>query len=239
MVGKGNVRYTIVTPTICRPSLLRLCRSIDEQTQSDWEHLVVIDMPRNRLAKNQREVIASIPTKASRSYSYCDRKHNNYGHTCRHHGWEHATGEYVLYIDDDDYLADRDVLNTLDTVTDPWAVFPVLRHGNVFLNLPPGLGNTGTGMFIHKREIGRWPDMDCYGADGAFIEELKQRHRYQVVNSRPLVIQPKSSCGVSNAESWLGDKLAKLQGRYLARNAKSPMNGRKRKENNVRRDKHV
>lgn len=204
------MRYTIVTPTICRPSLLRLCGSIDCQTQTDWEHLVVIDVPGDQMTKTQRDIIASLPLRKNRSYSYCDRRHNNYGHSCRHDVWERSKGDYIFYVDDDDYLADTDVLRELDSVNEPWAIFPVLRHRKLFFNLPPGYQKTGTGMFIHKREIGRWPDSDSYDADGSFVEELKRRFAYQVVTSRPLVIQPKSSAGISNAENWSGDKLAKL-----------------------------
>jgi hypothetical protein len=207
------MRYTIVTPTICRRSLLRLCGSIDEQTQSDWEHLIVVDMPRDRMTKNQRQIVASIPQRKNRSYTYCDRRHKNYGHTCRHEIWERAQADYIFYLDDDDYLADRDVLKELDCVAEPWAVFPVLRHGNVFFNLPPGIGNTGTGMFIHRREFGRWPDSDLYEADGSFVEEMVQKYNYQVVNSRPLVVQPQSSYGIWNAESWFGEKIARFAAR--------------------------
>lgn len=203
------MRYTIVTPTICRQSLLRLCASIDSQTQSDWEHLIIVDIPHDSLTKDHRQVIASIPSKQNRSCFYCDRKHSNYGHTCRHQIWEHARGDYILYVDDDDYFADRDALKVLDSVTEPWAVFPVLRHGEVFFNLPPGLSRTGTGMFIHKREIGRWPDSNLYEADGAFVEELKQSYRYQVVDTRPVVVLPKNSYGISNTESWFGNMLMK------------------------------
>jgi len=64
------MRYTIVTPTICRQSLLRLCESIDSQTQSDWEHLVVIDTPRDNMKRNQRQIIASIPSKENRWVFY-------------------------------------------------------------------------------------------------------------------------------------------------------------------------
>jgi len=203
------LRYTIVTPTICRQSLLRLCGSIDSQTQSDWEHLIVVDMPHDTLTKGQRQVITSIPSKQNRSYFYCDRRHSNYGHTCRHQVWEHARGDYILYVDDDDYFADRDALGVLDSVTEPWAVFPILRHGKVFFHLPPRSGKTGTGMFMHKREIGRWPNLDSYEADGSFVEKLKQRYKYQAVGCRPVVVQPKSSFGISNTESWFGSMLVK------------------------------
>jgi hypothetical protein len=114
-----------------------------------------------------------------------------------------------LYIDDDDYLADRVALRVLDSVTEAWAVFPILRHGKVFFNLPPGSRKTGTGMFIHRREIGRWPDSDLYEADGMFVEELKEGYKYQIVDSGPVVIQPKSSFGVANTGSWFGGVLIK------------------------------
>jgi glycosyltransferase involved in cell wall biosynthesis len=210
------MRYTIITPTICRKSLLRLCVSIDSQTESNWEHLVVIDMPRESLTRDQREFIASIPPNENRSYSYCNKRHNNYGHTCRHQAWENAKGDYILYIDDDDYLADNGVLRDLDFVTEPWAVFPVSRHGRLFLGLPPGTCRTGTGMFIHKRDIGRWPDSDSYEADGSFVESLREKYPYEVVDTRPMVVQPKSSAGVSNAETWFGNKLRILAIRWLS-----------------------
>jgi hypothetical protein len=188
---------------------------MDSQTQSDWEHLIVVDMPSDSLTKDHRKVLASIPSKQNRSHFYCDKKHSNYGHTCRHQIWGHAKGDYILYIDDDDYFADRGSLGVLDSVTEPWAVFPILRHGRVFFNLPPGLEKTGTGMFMHRKEIGRWPDSDLYEADGLFVEELKQRHKYQVVDSMPVVVQPKSSFGISNTESWFGEMLMRRVSLWL------------------------
>lgn len=222
------MRYTIITPTILRESLLRLCASVDNQTQRDWEHVVVIDMPRQRMTKVQREILAQISPRSNRSYTYCDRKHNNYGHTCRNRAWEQANGDYIMYLDDDDFFAHEGALRILDSVTHPWAVFPVLRHGKLFFNLPPGIGNTGTGMFIHRREIGRWPDSDAYEADGVFAEKLKRGYPYQVIDSAPLVIQPNSSCGVPNAESWLGHRLANLRLRWLTYRYSAENRGRSR-----------
>jgi glycosyltransferase involved in cell wall biosynthesis len=225
------MRYTIVTPTICRQSLSRLCESVDRQTQADWEHLVVVDMPQDRLTKDHRQVLESVPSNPNRSYFYCDRNHKNYGHTCRHQVWEHAKGDYILYVDDDDYFADKDALKALDTVTEPWAIFPVLRHGKLFFKIPPGVWKTGTGMFMHKREIGRWPDSDVYDTDGSFVEQLKQNHKYQVVDSGPIVALPKSNFGIASAGSWFGDVLIQLvslwnrfryyaKGRAISRTAK-------------------
>ena len=204
------MRYTIITPTLCRPSLARLCESVDGQTQADWEHLVVVDIPRDRLTKDHRHVLESVPSNPNRSFFYCDRSHNNFGNTCRRQVWEHAQGDYVLYVDDDDYLADKDALKSLDGVTEPWAIFPALRHGKIFFHVTPGLWKTGTGMFIHKREIGRWPDSTVYDADGAFVEELKRDHKYQIVECSPVVALPKSNFGIASAGGWFGDLLIKF-----------------------------
>ena len=100
------MRYAIVTPTICRPSLLRLCESVDGQVQTDWEHLVIVDLPRQEMTQSQQGVLRSISSSANRSIFFCDKRHNNYGHTCRYQAWERVKGEYILYVDDDDYLAD-------------------------------------------------------------------------------------------------------------------------------------
>jgi hypothetical protein len=195
--------------------LIRLCRSVDCQTQTDWQHLVVVDAPRASLNLDQRQILESIPSHPSRSFSFCDRRHKNYGHTCRHQIWRQARGEYILYVDDDDYMAHPAALATLDSVAAPWAVFPILRRGKIFFSLPPGTARTGTGMFIHQREIGRWPDSDLYEADGVFVEGLVRTYPYQALDCAPLMIQPLNSVGVSNAETWLGDKLSRLAGRWI------------------------
>jgi glycosyltransferase involved in cell wall biosynthesis len=209
------MRYTIVTPTICRLSLVRLCESLDRQTNTDWEHLVVVDRPRATITKAEEEVINSIPERANRSLFYCDKTHKNYGHTCRHQAWDHVKGEYILYVDDDDYFADSAVLETLEHVTQSWAVFTVLRQGQRFLRLPPGRSRTGTGMFVHKKEIGRWPDLDSYEADGEFVDELTRRHSYQVLDSRPLVVLPSQGCGLANTETAWGKIRAILTSQWI------------------------
>lgn len=208
-----------------------MCASIDAQTQDEWEHLVIVDLTPGMISRKQRRIIESVRQCPKRVFYYCDRKHNNYGHSCRHEIWEKARGDYILYIDDDDYLAHKEALSTLDAVGEPWAVFPVLRHGKLFLELPPGIGKTGTGMFVHRREIGRWPNLDAYEADGVFVEQLRKQYPFQVLNCEPLVIQPKSSYGVSNIEGWLGDKIARLVSRRLQANTKRQMAQQKPRSN--------
>lgn len=190
-----SVRYSIVTPTILRPSLRRLCESIDAQTEKDYEHVVIVDMPFMSVNDEQGELLQSIAQDPRRVIYHCVRRHNNYGHTCRHNVHRVLIGEYVFYVDDDDYLADDNVLTTLNMVHKDWAIFPVMHYGSYFFNDPPGLCKTGTGMFIHKKEIGRWPDDNSYEADGHFVETLRN-YPYDALSVVPMVIQEKASRGI-------------------------------------------
>lgn len=176
---------------------------------------MVIDLPEQKMTPSQSKVISSISKHSNRIFLHCSVRHKNYGHTCRHHSWARSRGEYILYVDDDDYFADNGVLEVLDSVTQLWAVFPVVKWRQKWLAVPPRMGATGTGMFLHRKEIGRWPDSDLYEADGLFVTELVEKYPYQVLESRPLVVQPKSSCGVSNAETWWGGLLAKALNRCI------------------------
>lgn len=108
-----------------------------------------------------------------------------------------AEGEYLLYLDDDNFLADDSVLADLNEVlTGDFAVFPILRHGQVFFSDPPRCCHADTANIVVRREIGRWPDIPEYTADGIWIDALVKNYKYQSFPGfRPIVIMPKSSEG--------------------------------------------
>ena len=89
------MRFTIITPTLQRSSLVRACNSVDSQSYSDWQHLVMVDR-----AKLDHALLAGIHH-PQRSVIKCAVPHHNYGNTCRHNAWELATGDYCLMLDDD------------------------------------------------------------------------------------------------------------------------------------------
>lgn len=188
------MRYTIITPTILRPTLKRTCESIDKQSNGDWQHIVIVDLPPEDYIQklNMLEALDS----ERRQFIFCDRRHNDFGHTCRRNAFTMADGDYLLYLDDDDYLADDNVLEELEDVDAPWAVFAVLRHGENWFHLPPRTNHTGTGMFIVRRNIGLWPNKRDYAADGLFVDSLRMLWPYQVIDSRPLTVIPESLYGL-------------------------------------------
>lgn len=153
----------------------------------------MVDVPLVALPE-KRALIESLPKDSRRKIFRCGKQHRNYGNTCRWNAWDKVSGEYVIYLDDDDYLADENVFRTLEQVSAPWAIFPVMRCGEFWFHDPPGFCKTGSGMFIYKKELGRYPDTAEYCADGKLVEELT-RHPYQAVTDRPLMIYEKRGLG--------------------------------------------
>ena len=176
-------RYSIITPTILRPSLVQTCESVDNQVCTDWEHIVAVDgieesVP-EEIIHDQRKII------------YCTTPHKNWGNTCRHDAWKYATGEYVYYLDDDNILADDRVLEDLKIVKDDWAIFPIIKKkwGGMHFFCPPMRGFTDAGSILVKREIGRYPNSPDYDADGQLVEQLRATHPYRALLFRPLMVK--------------------------------------------------
>ena len=188
--------FSIITPTLQRESLIGCCRTIHRQRFSSWQHLIQVDSDEvisdviDRLSFNNTEI------------SWCGVKHNNYGNTCRHNAWTRAEGDYLIYLDDDNFLADINILGDIhgaliDANLPDWAVFPILRFGHRFYNDPPGLCQSDTANIIVKREIGRWPNIPDYTADGHWVEALKLSHpNYaKFPDFRPIINMPSSGQG--------------------------------------------
>src|ERR1700690_2991286 len=96
--SSANPRLSIVTPTILRSTLKRLCESIDRQTNQDFEHILVVDIPFKELTEEQKN---NLPYRSvNRQAFFCDKRHMNYGNTCRNLITPKLKGDYVLYIDD-------------------------------------------------------------------------------------------------------------------------------------------
>jgi glycosyltransferase involved in cell wall biosynthesis len=185
------MRFTIITPTILRPSLIQACQSIDSQTFTDWEHIVMVDRPPiwlHHLDHPQRWV------------HECHTSHNNGGNTCRHNAWELAQGDYVYYCDDDNYLADENVLRDVSEAlhganNPPFALFPIERLGLRFFSDPPRSCHTDTLNLVLRRDFAQWPNTNAYGSDGVLVDALMERGVPYAAfpNFRHIAILPKIS----------------------------------------------
>lgn len=188
------MKFSLITPTLQRESLIKCCESVNSQTHEDWEHIVMADSD---------TFDADLLTKIfhpNRAIISCGTRHNNYGNTCRHNAWEEATGEYVLYLDDDNFIADENILRDMNHVlkdsSKDWALFPILRHGQWFYTDPPRICHVDTINMVIKREFAQWPDGPEYTMDGIFCERLVKDHEYDAFpHFRPIAVMPSSNEG--------------------------------------------
>jgi glycosyltransferase involved in cell wall biosynthesis len=202
------MRYSIITPTLIRPTLKRLCDSIDTQTNQDWEHVIVVDCP---VTSQKKEILLSLGDDPRRKILTCRTRHpKDYGNTARREAFDSARGEYILQIDDDDYYADSGVFETLTRVTETWAIFPVLAYGEICHRDPPGINLTGSAMFMYRRDTGcKFPANRDYSADGQLVEELKLKYKYQSLSDvRPLVVYEQANHGMEEHEILAAQKYA-------------------------------
>ncbi|SRR6266496_3014892 len=194
------MRYSILTPTLLRPTLKRLCDSIDSQTCEDYEHIIIIDC---EVTEERKKILASLSPNNRRRVIRCITPHEkDFGNCARREGFDLANGDYILQIDDDDHYADSAVFETLKCVTKPWAIFPVLAFGKRCHRKPPAIGLTGSAMFMYRRDTGlKFPDNRDYSADGQLVEELKKKYEYQSLDDvRELAIYPKANHGRDQKE---------------------------------------
>ena len=186
----GKPRFTIITPTLQRESLVRCCESVDKQTFRSWEHVVMADVE-----QLDQELVSRV-RHSGRLIAKCKSPHQNFGNTCRHNAWTFANGQYLLYLDDDNYLADDRILeDMMNLIVTPWALFPILRHGGKFFTDPPRSCHVDTANVVVSREIGRWPNIPDYTADGQFVESLLKYPYQAFPDFRPIVVMEKSNEG--------------------------------------------
>jgi glycosyltransferase involved in cell wall biosynthesis len=195
------MRYSVITPTLCRPTLKRLCDSIDGQIDDSWEHIIVVDCERT---PEKQAVLDSLKKDERRIILQCSVKQHpkDFGNTARREAFDVARGEYVCQIDDDDFYADSSVFITLQQVTAVWAIYPVLARNKRCHENPPGIGRTGSAMFIYRRDTGiKFPANDHYSADGEVVEELKKKYLFQSLDKeRELVIYPWANHGMEQKD---------------------------------------
>lgn len=170
------MRLTVITPTIGRSSLEATLASIASQLRSGDEHLVIGDGVRIEAA----EMCAMFGA------TYHDGPvAHDYGNTQRDLAAQLATGEYIMYCDDDDtFMPDalaivRDVLSSQPGIPH---IFRMTHPTFGVLWQRPALvpGNVGTPMFCVPRDnrLARWNDLhsDKYQADFRFITRTVANH---------------------------------------------------------------
>lgn len=184
-------KFSIITPTLLRDSLAKCCLSIDHQSLSSWEHIIAIDLP--DVDVHQMFALEH----PQRRFVYCGKRHFDGGNTPRNIAWTHATSRYLIYGDDDNFLASDDSLEriwrTLEANRFPdVAFFPIERLGQRFFpDGAPRNCHVDSLNLVVKREIGQWPLTDAYGSDWVLIESLISKYPYSMFpNEDPIGVVP-------------------------------------------------
>lgn len=180
-------KFSIITPTIMRVTADRTMQSVDSQTSADFEHMVIIDGP-------------GLPepparwTSPRRRFLCCPVRHNDCGATCRNAAVWDATGEYVLYLDDDDYYV-PDTIETLGRLVsgEPFGVFPITMGGSRWMVLPPGSCRTASCQLYHRRvidgEVIAMPSQQKnYSDESAWAGTMAERFGHRVLECHELVV---------------------------------------------------
>ncbi len=189
--------FAIVTPTLQRESLIQACESVSDQTYTNWIHSVVCDCTMG----NFRTDLANKIAHPHRVISVCGEHHNNGGNYCRHNQWDRFEADWWIYLDDDVYLSDVNILADMANVLVDlpkeigYCVFPITRLGGVFFSDPPRNCHTDTLNLVMRKEYAQWPNTTAYGSDGVLVDDLMARgiSYASFPNFRPIGVIPKIS----------------------------------------------
>jgi glycosyltransferase involved in cell wall biosynthesis len=170
------MRLTVITPTIGRQSLMYTLLSVALQLEPGDEHIVIGDGVQPE---------AWTMCKAFGATYRDGPLSRNYGNTQRDVAAAIATGEYLMYCDDDDTFTPDALALVREAVTVEPGIPHLFRMRHPTFNLlwqRPALvpGNVGTPMFVvpNDSRLALWNDShpDAYGADYRFIARTVANH---------------------------------------------------------------
>lgn len=167
------MRFSIVIPTYNRADFLpKAIESVLAQTFADWELIIVDDGSTD----NTKEVV-SLYSDSRITYIYQENAERS---AARNNGMAHSVGEYVLFLDSDDYYL-SDFLAELNSEIEKNGNESCLYFHNVLVEhdgkqrpfaepLPNGEKNILNFLFNESRVIGVWQAViaRCFLAENMF-----------------------------------------------------------------------
>ena len=170
---------------------IRAVASVINQTYDDWELIIIADGCQVTIDTffNNFDVSDKL-----RLFLYEKQEHykSTWPSYCRNVGIEKATGDYILYLDIDDFY-EPDYLWNLSEVVDGSLSFvdDIVLHNEKQIrkcNLKRWM--CGTSIVVHKPCKSRWPAISRYAhEDYAFIESLvKEFPDYKILSVAGYVV---------------------------------------------------
>lgn len=206
------MKFTVITPSIGRKTLVNTIQSIlDNIGSQEVEHIVVADGIDARIRvyslieelRNQKYDFGNSTVKYW-MHIFSTAQTKDSGNSQRHFANFLSTGEYTMYIDDDDIYINNtfdELAKQLENYKYPnFAVFPALRMGQRFFRDPPELCHTVSCQHTHKTVIETpdgnyrplWqvePPGHAYTADGVFVNMMRDKLGYTMLNTEKELVK--------------------------------------------------
>lgn len=145
-------KVTIITPSSKNTVLLyEAINSVQRQNYNNWEHIIVSD----GYDKNKEEMISKLNDKKI-LYKYTHTLHVM-GNYQRNYALKYATGEYILYLDDDNVIFDECLASMVSGFNSPdvgYVTAPII-YGDKILEpkYPFEFGKIDLLNYMVKREL--------------------------------------------------------------------------------------
>lgn len=174
-------KIEFIIPTYNRPDhLMCTINSIVAQRSNRWKIHVVADCPpEGTLDKIMKYFEGDERIK----FTILPERYNDWGHTPRNYGLEHATEEWVVMTGEDNYYMPVFVDHFLSVVTPKvHFVYCDMIHNwtnfqYYYINCEPALYKIDIGNFMVKRKLGQELKLNTKNeqADGVYVEEYLKK----------------------------------------------------------------
>lgn len=189
-------KIEFIIPTYNRPHhLMCTISSIFAQRSDKWKIHVVADCPPEGTLD---KIIDFYKDDERIKFTILPERYNDWGHTPRNYGLEHATEEWVLMTGEDNYYAPVFVDHFIDKIT-PNSHFiycDMIHNWTDFqyfhIKCQPKWGQIDIGNFIVRTNFAKQLKLDATNmqADGKFVEEYLQKFPNGVIKyiEKPLYV---------------------------------------------------
>lgn len=155
--------------------LVRAIESVIIQTFQDWELIIVADN-----CQHTFDIATKQNDKRIMSICYVTEKVVKWSSECRNGGKQAAHGNYVLYLDNDDYFTPEYLENLyqqISVIPATWYIadhYEWIKNDWKYIRANLTMNSAGTANIIHSSTMkSRWPDSGTFGSeDWTFIKRL-------------------------------------------------------------------
>lgn len=174
------MKIEFVIPTFGRPDNLKvILASLQSQTNPNWIAHVVID----GITNDYKEVKDWYQNEDRVKFTHLESNHNDWGHTPRNYGMEHATEEWVVMTGDDNYYVPTFVEEFLKQSEDYLFIYCDLVHNLALGGYQPIksqflLSYIDIGNFMVRRKLGKNIKLKTELFDADFVYVMDYINKY-------------------------------------------------------------